>query len=383
MDLPIFKYFNSLSRPTNIYIYIYISTKWESVKDWAVTLSDLRHMELKKLSFLIKAVYGVLPTPVNLHAWGLTTSDQCRACGKTVSLKRILTGCEYALRSYTWRHNEVLDIFAEVSKICCETANKALNIINNRPIQFVKEGNISKLARKNMRKLTLLGDCIDWHVATDLYISYWNSVNDKASRYCHLNQKNVFVIELTVPFEESFDWVHQRKLEKYEDLREQCVRNGWITNVFPIEVGCKGFIANSASVSLTNLGFPPSDKRKYMEKIQDKALTASAWIRQSYRATTIWQSLLVSRDTAGALWASGNDASVPKPCLNPESSSDEGFVRSNAVVQMLYAHLQHHNDTIIKSQEDFFNKIFTSHFIARVQKGLLKVCVWEGAGDRT
>ena len=28
-------------------------------------------------------------------------------------------------------------------------------------------------------------------------------------------------------------------------------------------------------------------------------------------------------------------------------------------------------------------KIFTSHFIARVRKGLLKVCVWEGAGDQT
>ena len=52
-------------------------------------------------------------------------------------------------------------------------------------------------------------------------------------------------------------------------------------------------------------------------------------------------------------------------------------------IKLLYCHLQHHNDTIIKTQEDFFNKIFTSHFIARVWKGLLKVCVWEGAGDRT
>ena len=53
--------------------------------------------------------------------------------------------------------------------------------------------------------------------------------------------------------------------------------------------------------------------------------------------------------------------------------------------KVLYCHLQHHNDTIInrRTQEDFFNKIFTSHFIARVRKGLLKVCVWEGAGDRT
>ena len=41
---------------------------------------------------------------------------------------------------------------------------------------------------------------------------------------------------------------------------------------------------------------------------------------------------------------------------------------------MLYTHLQHHNDTIIKTQwqttqEVFFNKIFTFHFIARVRKG--------------
>ena len=125
-------------------------------------------MAPKKLSCLIKAVYDVLPTPVNLHAWGLITSDRCSSCGTIASLKYILTGCEYTLRSYTWRHNEVQEIFAEVSKICRETANKALNIINNRAIQFVKEGNISKIARKNMRKPSLLEGCTDWHVATDL-----------------------------------------------------------------------------------------------------------------------------------------------------------------------------------------------------------------------
>ena len=38
---------------------------------------------------------------------------------------------------------------------------------------------------------------------------------------------------------------------------------------------------------------------------------------------------------------------------------------------------------MIQTEEDFINKIFTSHFIERVRKGLLKVCVWEGAGDRT
>ena len=46
---------------------------------------------------------------------------------------------------------------------------------------------------------------------------------------------------------------------------------------------------------------------------------------------------------------------------------------------LLYSHMPYHNDTIIKTQEDFFMNICTSHFIVRVRKGLLKVCVWEGA----
>ena len=101
-------------------------------------------------------------------SWDFNNFTVTIAYGKTASLKHILTGCEYALRSYTWRHNEVLEIFAEVSKTCCETANKALTIINNRAIQFVKEGNISKSARENMHKPSLLEGCTDWHVATDL-----------------------------------------------------------------------------------------------------------------------------------------------------------------------------------------------------------------------
>ena len=50
-----------------------------------------------------------------------------------------------------WRHNGVLETFAEAAKICCETANKALNDMN-RAIHFVKEGNISKLSCKKKKK---------------------------------------------------------------------------------------------------------------------------------------------------------------------------------------------------------------------------------------
>ena len=133
-----------------------------------------------------------------------------------------------------------------------------------------------------MRKQSLLEVCTDWHVATDLKHNFIFPteivLTTKRPDIKEKIEKKVFVIELTVPFEENFGWAHQRKLEKYEDLREQCVINGWIKNVLPIDAGCRGFIANSTSVFLNNLGLPPSNKRKYMEKIQDKVLSASAWI---------------------------------------------------------------------------------------------------------
>ena len=124
-----------------------------------------------------------------------------------------------------------------------------------------------------MRKPSLLEGCTDWHVATDLKHNFIFPTEKALMTkrpdivIWSVKAKHIFVIELTVPFEENFDWAHQRKFEKYEDLREKCVRNSLITNVFPIEVGRRGFIANSTSVFLTNLGLPPSDKRKYMEKI--------------------------------------------------------------------------------------------------------------------
>ena len=73
-------------------------------------------MEPKQLGFLIKAVFDILLTPVNLKLWGLSTSNLCKACGKIANLKHVLTGFQYSLRSYTWRHNEILGIIAEIAK---------------------------------------------------------------------------------------------------------------------------------------------------------------------------------------------------------------------------------------------------------------------------
>ena len=51
---------------------------------------------------------------------------------------------------------------------------------------------------------------------------------------------------------------------------------------------------------------------------------------------------------------------------------------------MLYCHLQHHNDTIIKTHAGRLLKqnMYLSLY-CKGSKRLFKVCVWEGAGDRT
>ena len=120
-------------------------TRWENTKDRTITWSDIKQREPKQLSFLIKAVYDILPTPVNLRLWWLSTSNLCKAREKIANLKHVLTECQYSLRSYTWRHNEILGIIAEI------------------------EGNVSKTPHRNNRhKLTLLDGCTDWCVIADV-----------------------------------------------------------------------------------------------------------------------------------------------------------------------------------------------------------------------
>ena len=79
-----------------------------------------------------------------------------------------------------------------------------------------------------MRKTSLLEGFTDWYVATDLKHNFIFPTEIALTTkhpdivIWSVKAKKVFVIELTVPFEENFDWAYQRKLEKYADLQEQC-----------------------------------------------------------------------------------------------------------------------------------------------------------------
>ena len=140
-------------------------------------------------------------------------------------------------------------------------------------IQFVKEGNVSKTPQRNNRhKPTLLDSCTDWHVIADVdpQLAFPTKITLSRQRpdlvIWSVNSKKVIIAELTIPFEANIDWVHQRKLEKYEDLHEQCIKNDCSTDLFPLEIGFQGFISNSTSTFLIKLELSPAEKREYVKK---------------------------------------------------------------------------------------------------------------------
>ena len=174
--------------------------------------------------------------------------------------------------------------------MCGETAIKISCIKTS--IQFMKEGNVSKSPHRNRYKPTLFDGCTDWRVIADVdwQLTFPMEITSTCQHpdlvICSVNSKKVIIAELTIPFEVNINWAHQHKLEKYED-QEQRVKNGWSTDIFPLEIGLQGFILNSTSTFLTKLGFSLTEKREFIKKIQNKTVTASVRIWHLYRSNTI------------------------------------------------------------------------------------------------
>ena len=58
--------------------------------------------------------------------------------------------------------------------------------------------------------------------------------------------KQLLLLELTVPWEERMEEAQKRKREKYQELVEECWRNGWRTRCMAVEVGSRRFTSQAA-----------------------------------------------------------------------------------------------------------------------------------------
>ncbi len=59
--------------------------------------AELWSSEPLRIKFLIRSVYDLLPSPSNLHRWGLVDSPACQLCQRSGTLEHILSCCPKAL----------------------------------------------------------------------------------------------------------------------------------------------------------------------------------------------------------------------------------------------------------------------------------------------
>ena len=50
------------------------------------------------------------------------------------------------------------------------------------------------------------------------------------------------------------EWEYERKLCRYEEVREVCDDRRWMCDVLPVEVGCRGFVAMTMLKYLKMIG---------------------------------------------------------------------------------------------------------------------------------
>jgi hypothetical protein len=255
-------------------------TTWETMER-KLTWEDIWKYEPLRLSFLLRSVHDLLPSPANLCRWGLITDPTCSLCKKPGTLEHVLSSCSTALTQgrYRWRHDNVLREVAD----WLEGEKKKPRRSNSQAghINFVRPGETAKTEAS--QKKSILDGATGWNMSVDLgkKLVFPGIVQTNLRPDIVLwseTGKKLVVIELTVPWETRCEEAFERKKAKYTELLEQCRHRGWRTWLFPIEVGARGFCAQSVCRLMTAVGTTGRDRRRAIQKLSQAAERASSWL---------------------------------------------------------------------------------------------------------
>ena len=255
---------------------------WEAALGRKLNWNDLWRMEGPRVSFLLRSVYDVLPSPTNLCTWGMIEDPSCKLCKRPANLEHVLSSCKIALSDgrYTWRHDQVLKAIAEK----LDVARRQTRPVKSKMtyISFQKAGESKGASMKQSQGI--LATAGDWQMVADIHgrmqfpanIAATNSRPDLV--LWSEGTKQVIMLELTVPWEERMEEAHQRKLLKYQQLVEDCQGNGWKARCLPVEVGCRGFAGQSLWQALRLLGLHGMARKKLIAEVCEEAERASRWV---------------------------------------------------------------------------------------------------------
>jgi len=181
----------------------------------------------------------------------------------------VLSNCKVALEQgrYTWRHNSVLLVLKQHLVPRIVAINRGQVVFPRRkqsPLFVDKDGKrysplpqTTAWKRRQPVELTdYLRQATDWQIVFDLsgrdnftYSVKPPEIASSALRQdCLVYSKALHVVlstELTCPKEERVQTAYQLKEANYDVLAQEAQTNGWTFLNWPIEVGCRGFVAES------------------------------------------------------------------------------------------------------------------------------------------
>ena len=186
-------------------------------------------------NFTIRYINNTLPTRKNLHKWGVSTTSECAFCLSPESLLHIVAGCKTYLNEgrFTWRHDSVLNLIASTLK--------SLNYSN---LYVDLPGYLSPSI--------ITGDTL----RPDLVLTIEN--------------KCIYILELTIGFESNLQTNATRKREKYQDLINKQL------NYY------KDLEAKFVNVSISSLGVFSETSLDLIEMLKDLEMVINTCIRSTY-----------------------------------------------------------------------------------------------------
>ena len=172
-----------------------------------------------------------LPHNANLYKWKKLSSPWCQLCGEHQFLAHVLNSCQKALdlRRYTARHDDVL---AVIFDFCKRHLPSGLQITADLPGLYNFPQDIATTDQRP--------DIVIWSTTT------------------------VHLVELTVPFETNISNAAERKVQRYEDLRDACSHTHH-TNIITLEVGSRGFLCMEGFQQLYRLLHAKAKDRQSFE----------------------------------------------------------------------------------------------------------------------
>ena len=302
-------------------------TKWCDFVKIDLSWKSLLALPSPLLSFCIQATYETLPSSSNLHRWKLIEEPKCVLCSNpTSTVSHVLSACKIALNQgrYTYRHDSILSVL-----VCC--INEFLSAyqpkLSSKPnhIQFVRAG--EKCRKKNGFE-GILHSADDWSLISDssdkkLVVPPYLAITTLRPDILLISkkQKQVAIIELTSPSEENFQSRHSDKVLKYSPLCQDIRSKGWKVFFFAVEVGARGYCAETVRICLRSLGFSSKRVRSSLKSLSLCAIKSSFVIWMS-RDSKEWDSsyLLERKEEQPTKLPPKNSSSRP-PSIDHNPSS--------------------------------------------------------------